>query len=255
MASDQGQRGDVTERFQSALRQAITGPDTSSAELLPTMLATAAGEALGADGAGLCIVTSEHRVPIGASSPAATITERLQFTLGEGPCLDALAHRRAVRVDEDQIRGDWPAYYAQLASDTPFRSVVAVPLALTGNLRGALDLYFSSPAMAPYVTVTDATIVADQVATFLTTAGTRSAPGPRWTGLDAPAWMYGPEARNRLRVWIAVGVLMGRHNLPAPDALALLRAHAYSHNESVEQTSNSILDAAADPNDFGPLLT
>lgn len=107
-------------------------------------------------------------------------------------------------------------------------------------------------------------LVADQVVgTFLTTAGIGSAPGSRGTGLDGPAWMYGPEARDRLRVWIAVGVLMWHHNVPAPDALALLRAHAYSHNESVEAdrtahrcgTHNSSLPHAPIIDSGAPLVT
>jgi hypothetical protein len=228
VSTGQGRDRGVAQRFQSECQQAITYADNPTTDLLPTMLATAAREALAADGAGLSIFT-------------------------EGPCLQALAQRRPVRVDEDQIRNDWPVYYAELVNRTPYRSIVAVPITVTDNLTGALDLYFSSPTMAAYVTVTDAAVVAAQISNYLDISSSAPAPEMRWTGVKAPAWMYGPQARDRLRIWVAVGVLMSRHNLPAPDALSMLRAHAYSRNTTLEHSSESVINDTADPEEFGPL--
>jgi len=49
---------------------------------------------------------------LGASGVSARVLDELQFTLGEGPCLDSVAYRAPVLVvdlaDPDVVR--WPAY-------------------------------------------------------------------------------------------------------------------------------------------------
>ena len=79
----------ITEEFRTAYAQlreaAVAGP-----ELLPTRLAKACTRVLPIDGAGISMFTAPTmRIPIGASDDTATIAERLQFTVAQGPCIDA----------------------------------------------------------------------------------------------------------------------------------------------------------------------
>src|SRR4051794_10539556 len=64
-------------------------PQTADPDLLPVRLARAAADVLGADGAGISFYEDDFRVPLGASDEMTTLAERLQFTQGQGPCLDA----------------------------------------------------------------------------------------------------------------------------------------------------------------------
>ena len=76
----------------------------------------------GVDAATISLVFDGTNVgTLGASGVSARVYDELQFTLGEGPCLDSVAHRAPVVVvdlaDPDVVR--WPAYGpAMLASDS-----------------------------------------------------------------------------------------------------------------------------------------
>lgn len=101
----------------------------------------------GADAAAISLVFDGVNVgTLGASGPVARTIEELQFTLGEGPCLDSVAGRTPVLVVDlaspDHRR--WPAYSpAVLAHD--IRGVFAMPVLVAGQYLGALDLFRVAP--------------------------------------------------------------------------------------------------------------
>ena len=80
---------------------------------------------------------------------SAAAAERLQFTVGAGPCMTAQETRQPVFAVEDDLRRRWPVFTDLLVGSTPFRAVVALPLqpALAG--AGAIDLYFERPTRCP----------------------------------------------------------------------------------------------------------
>jgi hypothetical protein len=53
--------------------------------------------------------------------------------------------------------------------------------------------------------------------------------------LDAPA------AEQRSRVWQAIGFVNASLELPSPDALAILRAHAYAAGTSLDELADQVL--------------
>jgi hypothetical protein len=78
---------------------------------------------------------------LGASDPPARAYDELQFTMGEGPCLDSVAHQAPVLVADpaDPADARWPAYGpAMLAHE--IRGVYAMPVVVAGRYVGALDL-------------------------------------------------------------------------------------------------------------------
>src|SRR3954471_8525889 len=84
-----GASSSVVTRFRRAWGSQQGGEDAGP-ELLPTRLTRACLAVLpAADGAGLSLLDNDFRVPIGATDDVAALAERLQFTIGEGPCLDA----------------------------------------------------------------------------------------------------------------------------------------------------------------------
>ncbi len=210
-------------------------------ELLPTRLAGVCERALPVDGAGLSILSGEHRVPLGSTDEVVTRAEQLQFTVGEGPCLDTLRTRNPVQVDSEAMQQRWPLFYDQLTADTPFRSIIAVPIDVSAGVAGALDLYFRDPKAAGRFDIIDSVVVATQIGSllrFASSAADESEPaGPR-----IPAWMYGPSADQRLRVWIASGLVMAHAKIDGPDALTLLRAFAYAEALSINDLADQIIE-------------
>jgi hypothetical protein len=200
-------------------------------------LARAAAAVLPVDGAGISLFfAADRRLPLGASGDGAAETERLQFTVGEGPCLAARAAGRPVVADEATIAARWPAFHGDLVARTPVRGVIALPLADELSGFGALDLYVVPPHDIGVVSLVDALTVAREVVSVF-----RSAGRPPQRGSDGPAWLDSPAAGRRSLVWQAMGFVNAGLQMSSEDALALLRARAYSEGRDLDDLAADVL--------------
>jgi hypothetical protein len=237
--------GDVGDRFLSTFLAGVA--PTLAPELLPTQLAVACTQLLPIEGAGLCLISRGYRVPLGASSEAAAAAERLQFTVGEGPCLQAVHEVSEIRANESDTARRWPLYYDELVRQTPYRSIASVPLRITDSICGAVDLYFHDPDGAFTIDLADADLVAAQIANLLRANAGPSEPSTAQARALVPAWVHSPSSRRRMRTWIATGALMAHFKMNEPDALARLRAHAYSNEQDVDVVTDAIIDGSLAP--------
>jgi hypothetical protein len=220
---------------------ALGDPETALPELVPMRLARACLMVLPVSGAGLSLFKDDFRVPMGASDDDAAAAERLQFTQGEGPCLDAVASGRTVVARVETIERRWPTFADQLTRQTPYRGIISVPLPLAQGTSGALDLYVSDSEQIRAIPLADAATVADQIVEALQVAQALNGFVTSWTGDPVPAWMTTSPARDRVNVWIAMGVLMAALDLRAPDALSRLRAYAYAHDAVLDEIAAAVI--------------
>jgi hypothetical protein len=237
----------IAERFEAALDGA-TDPDLAGAELLPVRLARACARTLPVDGAGLSLVdAAQQRIPLGASSLDAEVAERLQFTVGDGPCMTAQDTRLPVFAVEADLRRRWPVFTELLTGSTPFRAVVALPLqpALAG--AGAVDLFFRRSEDVLELDVFEALAVGELVTSTLSDAAVWST----WTPAEGPEWLHGPTPRRRAAVWEAIGRVSVDLEVGAPAALALLRARAYSSGGNVDDVAAELLAGRVRSSDLG----
>jgi len=100
----------VAQRFRAAWVDTNV-PVPAGVELLPVRLARACVQVLPVDGASISVLTEDFRYPLGASDDTANAAERLQFTQGEGPCLDALRTNSPVQANAQDIYRRWPLLY------------------------------------------------------------------------------------------------------------------------------------------------
>ncbi len=232
----------VTDRFNAHYaREAELGP--AGPELLPVRLARACADVLGVDGAGLSVLSGSFRVPLGASDDVAAVAERLQFTQGEGPCLHAAVHGQLVVTAEEELQQRWPTFAHELFTRTPYRAVVTVPLMMAPATPGAVDLFLRDAAGVTQAVVDDAQALSGPIVDALT----RSRPADptvvsRWGEEPQPAWLGGPAARDRTVVWVAVGMVMTEYDTGSLDALALLRAYAYSHDTTADHVADALVN-------------
>ena len=229
---------DVTTRFAGALEGDV-GACGDDPDLLAVRLARAAAAALPVDGVGLSVHGEPgHRTPLAASSELAATAERLQFTAGSGPCLLAAESGFPVFATEEILARRWPAFHDLLVSHTPLRSVLA--LSLRGRLKGlgGVDLYLAAPDGAITVDVFEARCVAELVSDHLGVAADWSV----WTPTELPAWTDTPDARRRGRLWMAVGMLVLALDVPAPDALAVLRGYAYAAGRTADDVAIDLVE-------------
>lgn len=226
----------LTEDFQRAVAE-LTG-EQNSLELLPLALALACVRVLPIDGAGVSM-TESLRVPLAASDPVVARAERLQTTLGEGPCLSAATDQVALLADRDHLQRRWPFYFAELTGATPYLSVASIPLRLPGEQAfGAIDLYSTDPAgdrLGPLEEIEAA--IAGPAALLLMDAPERLS----HTGVTMPVWLDNDPANQRMDVWVAVGLMMAGLGLGNDDALAALRGYAYSHGLSLDEVASQML--------------
>ncbi|PPK92588.1 GAF domain-containing protein [Kineococcus xinjiangensis] len=214
----------------------IDDPLLAAGDLLPVRLARACVQVLGVDGAGLSVMDGPGlRVPVGASDERAAAAERSQFTVGEGPCLHAHATGSTVLATDDVIAQRWPALYEQVVQGAGVRAVASLPLRAGRVGFGALDVYYGDPGDLGRLDLAAAGTVVTSIVRVLT-ASPGAADDP-----EGPSWLGSPGARRRGQVWQAMGVLNVRLGLGAPDALALLRAHAYATERDVDGVARDLL--------------
>ena len=236
----------IFERFASALAE-VTHPSLAGPELLPVRLARACARTLSVEDASLSLVdASQQRIPLGASSDVAEVAERLQFTVGDGPCMTAQEVQQPVFAVEDDLRRRWPVFTELLFGATPFRAIVALPLqpALAGP--GAIDLYFRSSAEVLALDVFEAVAVGELVTSALSDAAVWS----DWSPADGPEWLHGAVPKRRAAVWEAIGKLSVHLELSAPDALTLIRAHAYAAGLTVDDVAEELLSGRLSTHDL-----
>jgi len=215
---------------------AASAVDLPGPELLPERLARACAQVLLVDGAGISVFFSgDRRLPLGGSDDAAATAERLQFTVGEGPCLSAHASGEPLLADEPTIRARWPAFHDGFVTRTPYRGVISLPL--RGELQGfgALDLYLAPPHDVRSVSLFDALETRTEVSRIFSSVAGAGRPG-------GPAWLDSPAAGRRSLVWQAMGFVNAGLDVSSVDALALLRAHAYGTGTDLEELARQVLD-------------
>jgi GAF domain-containing protein len=221
---------------------------TATPELLPVRLARACVQVLPIAAAGLSLFDDAFRVPLGASDEMATEAERLQFTQGEGPCLDAARDGRMLVVGAEDMARRWPTFADELFRRTPYRAIISVPLPLTDGLTGAMDAYILDPTDLEAVGIADIAVVTEEIVHALLVAQAITGSTASWTDELDPAWMHGPGAQTRRAVWLAIGMTMTRYDLSAPDSLSRLRAYAYAHETDVDEVATGLIDGRIDLN-------
>jgi hypothetical protein len=188
-------------------------------------LCGAASRALSAAGCGLTVMAGEgQRGVTAASDEASGRLEELQFTFGEGPCIDAFESQRPVLIADldNATMNRWPAY-APAVRDQGVRAVFAFPLQIGAAQLGILDVFRARPGM----------LTADELALALTFAEVAVATlidglGSGRQGARAD-WLRDPLGP-RAELFQAQGMVMVQLEVTLVEAMARMRAHAFAHD-------------------------
>src|SRR4029077_13970302 len=102
---------------------------------------------------------------LGSSGPPARMYDELQFTLGEGPCLESVARRVPILVVDlaNPEESRWPAYGPAMLAHQ-IRGVYAIPIVVAGEFVGALDLFRARPGHLPSRDIASAITAAELAA-------------------------------------------------------------------------------------------
>ncbi|WP_326560597.1 GAF and ANTAR domain-containing protein [Micromonospora sp. NBC_01796] len=198
----------------------------------------AAAHELGGSGAGVTVLSEQGgRGFAAASDETAYMLEELQFTLGEGPCIDAYETRRPVLVPDltaDTALRRWPVY-APAVREHDIRAVFALPLQVGALHLGALDLFRHQTGPL----TKDAF---DQALTFAEIALTVVLDGQgTTTGRTLPVG-FDQSPGFRAEVAQAQGMIMVQLGVTIEEALIRLRAHAYAEGRPLHHVAQDVVD-------------
>jgi GAF domain-containing protein len=178
---------------------------------------------------------------LGSSSAPARVYDELQFTLGEGPCLDSVSRRIPIVVVDlaDPEEARWPAYGPAMLAHR-VRAVYAIPVVVAGEFVGALDFFRVQPGPISDEALTGAVAAAELAAIpllDLLEADLQAAV----TDPTSNAWLE-LNTLSRAEVSQATGMLVAQLDIEPAEALVRLRAHAYATGRSATEIARDILD-------------
>lgn len=192
-------------------------------------------EGLGVTGGGISVVTAAgNRGVVCATDDTAAQIEELQFTLGEGPCVDAVAFGAPVLIPDltefdDLAFGRWPAFL-EGAGAAGVKAVFALPLRIGAISVGVMDLYRDSPGNLGVDELSAALLASDTAALAL-------------LHLDG-AFSDDVDARStyQLQVHQATGMIQIQADVTTEDAFLLLRARAFATSRPLASVATDVVE-------------
>ena len=109
-------------------------------ELLRHVAAFAVRAIPGADGAGLTLLEDGRPDTLVASAEFVKEVDRIQYSLGQGPCISAAADGRTVVSGSLQLERRWPRFGPRVAA-LGVHSVLSLPLMGPAGALGAMNVY------------------------------------------------------------------------------------------------------------------
>lgn len=180
------------------------------------------------------VTSTSNRGVVCATDDVAEQIESLQLSLGEGPCVDAAAHRGPVMVadiDEPGLEVDrWPSFVAK-AADVGVRAVFAMPLRIGAITVGALDLYRAQPGGLSDTELTFALMAADAAALSLL-----------YLDRDGQAIDDGLTEFREATIHQAAGMVSVQLAVPIEEAFLMLRARAYALDRPLNEVARDVVE-------------
>ena len=190
----------------------------------------------GVDGAGIMLMSGD--VPRGSlctTNDVSQLIEELQYSLGEGPCVDAYQQDRAV-AEPDLAH---PAIRRWLAFSPPalgagVRAVFGFPLQVGTVRLGALNLYRESPGPLSGDQHADALVLAEVAARWVLEAQAGAAPDTVAEALEVGADFH-------FLVHNAAGMVSVQLGVTVTEALIRLRGYAFGHDRLLAEVAGDIV--------------
>ncbi|MEV7098349.1 GAF and ANTAR domain-containing protein [Amycolatopsis sp. NPDC051045] len=185
-----------------------------------------------AAGVGVTLVDADGGlVTSSASGPLVREADTLQYELGEGPCMAALADCSPKRIDDVTTDRRWVRWCAAVAG-SGLRSVVTAPMVTEDGCHGAIKIYATAPGAFGPSDERELMTFADRAAVLVANARA-------YERASRFSERFKDTLRDRDLITMAKGFLMGRDGLGEEAAfdrlLSQARAGGVSPAEAAEQ--------------------
>jgi hypothetical protein len=193
-------------------------------------------DVIGVSGAGVMLMSGD--IPTGSlctTDDVSNLIEELQYTLGEGPCVDAYHHDRVV-IEPDLSHTTalrWFAFTPR-ALEAGVRAMFAFPLQVGTARLGALDLYRDEPGPLSDDQHADALVMADVIANWVLEVQADAPPGTLADELENGTDLH-------FVVHNAAGAVSVQLGVSITEALIRLRAYAFSHDRLLRDVAEDVV--------------
>ena len=190
----------------------------------------------GVTGAGVMLMSGEiPRGSLCSTDGVSQLIEELQYTLGEGPCVDAYQQDKVVAEPDlaDPVMSRWLAFTPP-AVQAGARAVFGFPLRVGTVRLGALNLYRDCPGPLSGDQHADALVVADVAARWVLEAQAGAS-------LDTVAEELEAGADFHFAVHNAAGIVSVQESISVAEALIRLRAFAFSSDRLLADVARDVI--------------
>lgn len=227
-------------RLRERLGAALVGAETPLAAA--DRLCAACVSLLDVDGASISLIRAgATQGTFGSSGELSRTLDELQFTYGQGPCLDAVETNRPVSADDLDGAGEgrWPALAGAVLAHG-VRAMYALPVTVASMPIGALEMYRhrSGPLEGHALTggLWAAGLASLPLLDLMNAEVDWQAAGDGAEGFDQLASL------ERVEVYQATGMIVAALDVSSADAVALLRGHAVAHGLTASEVAYRVLD-------------
>jgi GAF domain-containing protein len=192
----------------------------------------------GCTAAGVTLVGDDGRPETTASTSDLVLeVDRRQYEGGDGPCLDALRHRRINSVNGQEAMERWPEF-ASSAAEVGMRSFLASPLIAGDVAIGSLNLYSTSPD--GFDSLDDAL-----VGLYSAQASVALANARLYRSAQRLSDQLKEALGSRAVIEQAKGVLMGQHRIRPEAAFELLRDRSQRENRKLRDVAREVVESVS----------
>jgi ANTAR domain len=189
----------------------------------------------GTSGAGVMLMFGRQPLgSVGMTNAVSALIEELQFTLGEGPCVDAYNYETPIaEPDLGESTRAWMGF-TQPVRAAGVGAIFSFPLRSRTVCIGALDLYRDQAGELSYDEHADAVVLANIVTEFVLAMQA-----------DAPAGTMAAEltrvADERVVMHQAVGMVAAQLEVRVDEALIRLRAYAFASDRPLSEIAEDVV--------------
>lgn len=198
----------------------------------------------GGTAAALTVEGQERALTFAASDPRVDDLHNLQFTLGEGPAVEALRRNQPQHVPDTASEHRWPAF-CEAAIQAGFCSCLMLPLRTDRRPAGALSLYGQQPGAFRDTSQDLAVLFAAQGGTAVRNAALYQACRKMVDGLHT-------ALGSRAVIEQAKGILQAKLGVPAEDAFRLLSRKSQDTNRKVRDLAAELVHGEIGAGQFRP---
>jgi len=191
-----------------------------------------------------CAVTLHRRkrtVTIGGSSGRAVVLDRIEQSLGDGPCIEALETGVPVLLGDVSSDRRWPEYRTALAA-AGITTSLGIPMKLDDDGGAVLDFF------APVGGIFSEQAIADGVR-FGEMAGKALRLAVRIASAEQRAENLRAAMDTRTVIDLACGIIMAQNKCNKDEAFHVLRSASNTRNQKLNELAEALVNRFSGPED------